>query len=73
MRNRLSGRYALAMVVVLVLGIPAVAVGAGEGRALFGGKRNPVGGGSLTRETQVIEEIVASEGFIAGRTVALDV
>jgi len=54
MRKRLSGRYALAIALVLVLGVPAVAAAVGEGRALLGGKRNPAGGGSLNRETQVI-------------------
>jgi hypothetical protein len=38
---------------VLAVGIPAVAVGAGEGRSLIAGKRNP-NGGALTRETEVI-------------------
>ena len=39
--------------VVLAVGVPAVALGAGEGRSLLGGKRNPTGG-NLTRETQII-------------------
>lgn len=38
---------------ILAVGIPTVALGAGEGRSLIAGKRNPQGG-SLTRETQVI-------------------
>ena len=38
---------------ILVISIPAVALGAGEGRSLIAGKRNPQGG-SLTRETQII-------------------
>jgi hypothetical protein len=38
---------------VLAVGVPAVALGAGEGRSLLGGKRNPTGG-NLTRETQII-------------------
>jgi hypothetical protein len=38
---------------ILAVGVPAVALGAGEGRSLIAGKRNPQGG-SLTRETQVI-------------------
>jgi hypothetical protein len=37
----------------LVVAVPAVALGAGEGRSLIAGKRNPQGG-SLTRETQII-------------------
>jgi hypothetical protein len=38
---------------VLAIGIPTVALGAGEGRSLVTGKRNP-SSGSLTRETQII-------------------
>jgi hypothetical protein len=38
---------------ILAVGIPTVALGAGEGRSLIAGKRNP-NGGSLTRETQII-------------------
>jgi hypothetical protein len=38
---------------VLAVGVPTVALGAGEGRSLLGGKRNP-NGGNLTRETQII-------------------
>jgi hypothetical protein len=38
---------------ILAVGIPTVALGAGEGRSLIAGKRNP-DGGSLTRETQII-------------------
>ena len=38
---------------ILAISIPAVALGAGEGRSLIAGKRNPQGG-SLTRETQII-------------------
>jgi hypothetical protein len=38
---------------VLAVGIPAVALGAGEGRSLIAGKRNP-SSGDLTRETQII-------------------
>ena len=38
---------------ILVVGVPAVAVGAGEGRDLIAGKRNPRGG-DLTRETEII-------------------
>jgi hypothetical protein len=38
---------------VLAVGVPAVALGAGEGRSLIAGKRNP-NGGALTRETEVI-------------------
>lgn len=38
---------------IVAIGVPAVALGAGEGRALITGKRNP-SSGDLTRETQVI-------------------
>ena len=43
----------LICVLVLAVGAPAVAFGAGEGRSLITGKRNPTGG-ELTRETQII-------------------
>ena len=46
-------RYVLVSAIILAIGVPAVALGAGEGRALITGKRNP-SGGSLTRETQII-------------------
>ena len=38
---------------IFAVGVPAVAVGAGEGRSLLGGKRNPASG-DLTRETQIV-------------------
>jgi hypothetical protein len=38
---------------IVAIGVPAVALGAGEGRSLIAGKRNPQGG-SLTRETEII-------------------
>jgi hypothetical protein len=38
---------------ILAVGVPAVAVGAGEGRSILGGKRNPANG-DLTRETQIV-------------------
>ena len=38
---------------IVAIGVPAVALGSGEGRALITGKRNP-SSGDLTRETQVI-------------------
>ncbi len=46
-------RRVLICALVLAVGIPAVAYGAGEGRSLIMGKRNPTGG-ELTRETQII-------------------
>ena len=52
-RARISGRYALITALVLAIGIPTVAIGAGEGRSVTAGKRNP-SSGSLTRETQII-------------------
>jgi hypothetical protein len=55
-RARISGRYALAAALILAIGIPSVAVGAGEGRSLVAGHRNPQGGGSLNRETEIIAD-----------------
>lgn len=52
-RAHISGRYALVCALILALGIPALAVGAGEGRSVTAGKRNP-SSGDLTRETQII-------------------
>lgn len=54
MPSRISGRYVLATAALLVLGIPAIGIAAGEGRSILGGKRNPAGGKELTRETQII-------------------
>jgi hypothetical protein len=39
--------------IVLAVGVPAVALGAGEGRSLIAGKRNPTSG-DLTRETSIV-------------------
>jgi hypothetical protein len=39
---------------VLAIGVPSVAIGFGEGRALILGKRNPSGHRTLTKETQII-------------------
>ncbi len=52
-RGRPSGRHAVVCALILAIGIPAVAVGSGEGRNLVLGKRNPQGG-ELTRETEII-------------------
>ena len=52
-RVRVSGRFAVVCGLILAVGIPAVAVGAGEGRHLILGKRNPRGG-DLQRETEII-------------------
>ena len=54
MPARPSGRYVLATAALLVLGIPAIGLAAGEGRNLIAGERNPSGGRELTRETQII-------------------
>jgi hypothetical protein len=53
MKSKLSGRYAVVCALILAVGVPAVAIGSGEGRSVVAGKRNP-SGGSLTRETQII-------------------
>jgi hypothetical protein len=55
-RSRISGRYAIACAMILAIGIPTVAIGAGEGRSVVAGKRNPRAGGELTRETQIIAQ-----------------
>jgi|tagenome__1003787_1003787.scaffolds.fasta_scaffold20321880_1 hypothetical protein len=47
-------RYMLIGGLVLAIGVPSVAVGFGEGRALIVGKRNPSGHRTITRETQII-------------------
>jgi len=52
-RSRISGRYALVCTLVLAISLPAVAIGAGEGRSVTAGKRNP-SRGDLNRETQII-------------------
>jgi hypothetical protein len=51
--SRVSGRHVIVAALILALGIPAVALGTGEGRSLLMGKRNPRGG-ELTRETEII-------------------
>lgn len=43
----------LTCALILAIGVPAVAIGAGEGRSLITGKRNP-SSGDLSRETQII-------------------
>jgi hypothetical protein len=62
LKSRISGRHAVVCTLLLVLGIPAVAVGAGEGRSMLLGKRNP-SKGSLTSET----EVIASNGTYGTR------
>jgi len=53
--TRRTGRYLVTGTLVLAIGVPSVAVGAGEGRSLLLGKRNP-SSGDLTKETQVIAD-----------------
>ena len=55
MKSRISGRHAVACALILVLGIPAVAVGFGEGRSLIAGKRSP-STGALSSETEIIAD-----------------
>ena len=55
-RARISGRYAVVTGLIVAVGLPAVAVGAGEGRDMVAGKRNPRGGGELARETEIIAD-----------------
>jgi hypothetical protein len=47
-------RYILVGALALAIGIPSIAVGFGEGRALLGGKRNPAGGRAFSAETRII-------------------
>jgi hypothetical protein len=50
-------RYILIGGLVLAIGVPSVAMGFGEGRALILGKRNPSGHRTLTKETQIIGKV----------------
>ncbi len=52
--SRVPGRTVLAGACVLAIAVPSVAIGAGEGRNVILGERNPGGGGELSRETEVI-------------------
>jgi hypothetical protein len=52
-KGRKTGRYIVATSLILVLGVPAVAIGFGEGRPLDGGQRNP-SRSAYTQETEVI-------------------
>jgi hypothetical protein len=52
-KGRRIGRYVVATSVVLVLGVPAAAIGFGEGRPIDGGDRNP-SRSSYTQETEII-------------------
>lgn len=42
--------------VILALLVTPLAVASGEGKSLLAGKRNPSGGGSLTKETEIISK-----------------
>lgn len=54
--SRVSGRSIVVSACVLAVAIPSVAVGAGEGRSLVLGERNPSGGRELSRETEIIAD-----------------
>src|SRR3954469_18778762 len=51
-----SGRAAVVCALILAIGIPATAVGFGEGRSLLLGKRNPGYPRALSAETQIISD-----------------
>jgi|tagenome__1003787_1003787.scaffolds.fasta_scaffold20285787_1 hypothetical protein len=55
-RFRFSGRAAVVCSLILAVGIPATAVGFGEGRSLLAGKRNPGYPHALSAETQIIAD-----------------
>jgi hypothetical protein len=52
-KGRRIGRYVVATSLIVVLGVPAVAIGFGEGRPLDGGQRNP-SRSAFTKETEII-------------------
>jgi hypothetical protein len=56
MTSNVSGRHVVIAAIILALGIPTFAVAAGEGRDLVLGKRNPQGGGELSRATEIISQ-----------------
>ena len=64
-RARISGRYALATALILVLGIPSAAIGFGEGRSILGGKRNP--SSDATKAFSSETEIIASNSTYGTR------
>src|SRR3954467_13362959 len=51
-----SGRAAVVCSLILVVGLPATALGFGEGRSLLLGKRNPGYPHALSAETQIIAD-----------------
>jgi hypothetical protein len=64
-RARISGRYALAIALILVLGIPSAAIGFGEGRSILGGKRNP--SSDATKAFSAETEIIANNSTYGTR------
>lgn len=65
LRAKLSGHYVLATALVLVLGVPSLAVAFGEGNPLRGGARNP--SSNPAREYQRETEIIASNSTYSTR------
>jgi hypothetical protein len=53
-RFPLSARGAVLCSLILAIGIPSIALGAGEGRSLLLGKRNPGYPNATSRETEII-------------------
>lgn len=50
-----NGRYLVVAAVILAIGVPSVAIGAGEGNSIIGGERNPKSlSQTLTTETKII-------------------
>jgi hypothetical protein len=64
-RARISGRYAVATALILVLGIPSAAIGFGEGRSVLGGKRNP--SRDATKAFSAETEIIANNSTYGTR------
>jgi hypothetical protein len=64
-RAHISGRYALATALILVLGIPSAAIGFGEGRSILGGKRNP--SSDATKAFSAETEIIANNSTYGTR------
>jgi hypothetical protein len=64
-RARISGRYAVATALILVLGIPSAAIGFGEGRSILGGKRNP--SSDATKAFSAETEIIANNSTYGTR------
>ena len=64
-RARISGRYAVATALILVLGIPSAAIGFGEGRSILGGKRNP--SRDATKAFSAETEIIANNSTYGTR------